>query len=66
MGEAKRRKTAGDYPPATAKPPRPPPKPPMPSESVTWDVIEPLERHPKAAAVVALLPDLREEHAGEG
>jgi len=65
MGEAKRRKRAGDYPASTVKPARAQ-KPAMPLEPITWDMVQPADRHPQGEAVVQLLQELRAEHGDLG
>lgn len=63
MGEAKRRKTAGQYPEKTEKPPRPTR---APSDTVSWEVVGDLTAHPKSADVLQLLERLKEEFEGVG
>lgn len=61
MGEAKRRKAAGDYPQQTERQKRASASE-APMEAVTWEIVGELAKHPKSDDVLKLLGELREEH----
>jgi hypothetical protein len=60
MGEAKRRKAAGDFPAPTPKPPK------AAVDTVSWEVVGDLASHPSSAAVLAALEELRKDYPGMG
>lgn len=55
MGEAKRRKLAGEYPTIT---PKAPPSPPT-GEALSWTIVGDLTAHPKSASVIEALKALK-------
>lgn len=59
MGEAKRRKLAGEYPAITSK--ASPPAPPMPptGEALSWKIVGDLAAHPQSASVIEALEALK-------
>jgi len=59
MGEAKRRKLAGEYPAITAKPPPPLPPSAPTGEALSWRIVGDLAAHPKSASVVEALEALK-------
>jgi len=61
MGEARRRKLAGEYPAITSKAPPPPPEPPggTTGEALSWRIVGDLAAHPRSAAVIHALEALK-------
>lgn len=59
MGEAKRRKLAGEYPAITAKPPPPAPPSAPTGEALSRRIVGDLAAHPKSASVIEALEALK-------
>lgn len=66
MGDAKRRKLAGEYPTPTEKIRIKAPSRPASGEPLSWSVVGDLSAHPKGKAVLQALEDLKADIDPQG